>query len=291
MAKNDFLEGIRKGMLAFLQTRQMMQEYQGNQLQQETYKMQQEQLKQQKQNYMTPEQKAQFDLEQALKTREAEYGQKRKWEGEERESDLQHEIKRLRAKYDVDKEYGVGAFAPSKTTGKGEGERASKPMTINEVAKARDMAKDLISSMVKIGKDSDSISPETQPYYTRVLGYLMGGPNGYAKAVGFLRYQVLYDTGQYPELDDPGLAQPLEIQGQDGKMIQIDPHAYIEAIATEPGATDADIKGAIDFVINYYGQRGMLQNPTKRFIMGPPQQTSEKLMNRFGGAQNIQWRR
>jgi hypothetical protein len=119
----------------------------------------------------------------------------------------------------------------------------------------------------------------------------MSGPDGYTKAAGYLRFQKLYDTDEYPELDDPALSTtPIELPIENGKTIQVDPFLYIETVAQE-GGTDADIISAINFVRDYYGQRGIFQGTYRRYIQGPKQAPIEKFAQRMEGAQNIRWRR
>jgi hypothetical protein len=231
MAQNDFLEGIRKGMQAYLQTRSMMQQYQGNQLQQETYKMQRAAMERQQKDYRSPEEKADFDLKQHEKKLELgrTYEDKVLQAKIERSKMTVNELNREHpGMFYVDENGSVQQIKEKVISGGHgvSGDSAPKPMTF----------KDAMSTTNELFSGFGIENPQQTPVFNKVLGLVRS--DNYEAAQATLRVYAIV-----PNTRLVGVKRDFQYTLPTGE--KVDPQDYATYMAMS-GESDEAIKAMLD---------------------------------------------
>jgi hypothetical protein len=257
--RNDFLEGIQKGVQAYLQTKQMMQQYQGNQLQQETLKMQQDEIKRQKQDYRSPEDKAAFDLEQHEKKLKMGY------DAEDRA--LQAKIERSKmvvnelnkehpGMFYVDENGAVQQIKEKTVPGGGKASGAS------EKAPAQMKFKDAMEAANELFLAFGISTPQQTPVYNKIFRLIR--EDQYDAAQATLRVYAIV-----PNTRLVGVRGDFQYTLPTGE--QVDPQDYATYMAMN-GETDDAIKAMLDDAAKQAQASGALpqrENMVKKWIGKP----------------------
>jgi hypothetical protein len=255
--RNDFLEGVQRGMQAYLQTHAMMLQQQQSQTNQQYQQMQMRSLEQSQKERMSPQEQADLNLQSGLKQAEAKHALEQKWSAEDegkakiKRGENEARVRALNAEakgrgifYWVDEN---GAIKESRENiqkgGSGGSGNAEGQM------KFKDAMAETVALFTSFGVET----PQRAPVFNRVFGYMKN--QDYQSAQAVLRsYQMRSNV--WPQK----AVLPMDFQYTLPTGEKIDPQQYTETLAYM-GKSDEELKAAFDDILKQAREMGVLPKP------------------------------
>jgi hypothetical protein len=263
--RNDFLEGVQRGMQAYLQTHAMMLQQQQSQTNQQYQQMQMRSLEQSQKERMSPQEQADLNLQSGLKQAEAKHALEQKWSAEDegkakiKRGENEARVRALNAEakgrgifYWVDENGAIKESRENIQKDTGGAGKVPVPMKF----------KDAIESTNGLFASFGIENPQRTPVFNRILALVRS--DNYEAAQATLRVYAIV-----PNTRIVGVKGDFKYTLPTGE--QVDPQEYATFMAMN-GESDDAIKAMLDDAAKQAQESGALpakENVIKKWLGKP----------------------